>query len=153
MSILSKIRSAFFNPPTSGAGQGGPAMIPNSMGPMPRTPTKAVGYNSEYGEGLREQRMYRLGQLGSEEAYDEAFRENAVINPSSGPQAQTSLRASFEAGEMTARTGTLHSSRVGQTEFRNYDRGRIEAQPVGDPSGVTYYDVESASSGDPHGTV
>lgn len=71
-----------------------------------------------------------------------------------GQEKQTSLRETFSAGVASARAGYPASGRVNQPEFRNFDRGYIETQPVGDPSGMQAYDYESASEGNnPHGTV
>jgi hypothetical protein len=65
--------------------------------------------------------------------------------PLVGRAEQTSLRESFEAGESAAHNNVVESGRVGQTELRNFDRGRFDRLGQKDPE--TAYEYQSEQDG------
>jgi hypothetical protein len=162
MATPKQLRDAFRNPPRDGSGQGGPRMIDNSMGALPKPGCgMRLGYgpggsNTESGMGLKQRREERKLEKMSPEDRQKHYmsKYDSSPPPATGPGAQTSLRESFEAGEMSARTNVRHSGRVEQAEFRNYDRGFVAPQAAGDPAEQTGpYDIAAAAEGDPHGRV
>lgn len=57
------------------------------------------------------------------------------------------LREVFNAGTRAARANVLRSGRVGETDLRNFDRGRVLPQPMQPGETADTYDYESASDG------
>lgn len=145
------LNKLFRNPPKGGNGVG--VATQNPMTPNPRapsaSPTFMYGNMGGGGTGIGERReAAALDAMSPEERskyYQSKFNDPPW--PSSGPQAQSTLRETFEKGEAAARGNVLQSGRVDQPEFRNYDRGRIPTQTQDDPSAVGTFDYESAQAG------
>jgi hypothetical protein len=151
------LRRVFLNPPKGGNEVG--VQTESSMAPFPGP----MGAEScpigayDGGKSLQAQREEReLARMSPDQKYERMGRqweerERRKANPS-GPDSQTSIRESFEKGEQAARNNVVQSGRVGQPEFRNYDRGRIPVQTTDDPSAIGAYDYSSVRVGSSHGT-
>jgi hypothetical protein len=134
MPIREDLRRNFLNPPKGGNGVGMPTI--NRMAP--------VLVPQEGGGGVPAGGGDSLGAQAS-------MRKLSSFEHLTGPQAQTSLRASLEAGEASARGNIMRSARVGQTELRNLVRGNTPSQSrEDDPQGPDHYDFEQASEGTPY---
>lgn len=157
---MGKLNDLFRNPPKGGNARG--AETASSMAPVPKPLDQVVkgpwGGGVPHGGGvaIEDQRKQRELARMTDEQRMEYYRKQSeawAMAPGSGPAAQPSLRKDFEDGERSSRVQAVQSGAVGRPEFRNFERGRTEAQEVDDPSGLSVYDREAASAGDPHGVV
>ena len=148
---MAKDLGKFFRNPPKGGNERGVATH-NPMSPDPKPLEQVTRGASYYGGGVplkRQRELREVAKMTPEERSEHYMNQYMTDQhrPGSGPNAQTSLRTSFEAGEDAARDQKLHSSRSDQPEMRNFDRGRIATQTPSDPSAVSFYDYESEVSG------
>jgi len=152
------LRETFLNPPKGGNGQTG-ITTTSSMArnkriedvdyPKSGSGWPGSGVPSGGGKGIADRRIdaERAAMPREERWRADMDRIDAeVARPKSGPEAQTSLRDTFEKGELTARTGALRSTCVGAQEFRNFARG-IPTQPLDPLSPISTFELESAQDG------
>jgi len=142
----------FRNPPKGGNGAGVPTQNPMSPNPRPSIENRG-GFYGGGGSSVKEKREERenAGLSEHEKMQRQMSKWNEPPPPPTGPAAQTSLRESFEAGEMSSRGRITGSARVQQGEMRNFQRGTLVPQEPGDPSGTNWFDHESTQSQNPAG--
>lgn len=153
-----ELRKAFQNPPKGGNEVGVPTA--GSMSPLPsQLQTEGGPFACSVplggGEGIekrrRERELLRMTPEERMKAQEEHWMEKSrrAAAPS-GPDQQTSLRESFEKGELSARVNAEHSGVVGQQEVRNYGRGYVGARTAAEPGAPPmFYDKEQDDI-DPH---
>lgn len=153
---MRELRKVFLTPPKGGNEVG--VQTQSSMSPLPGprgAESNPIGaYDGGKSERARRTEREDAGR-SPEQKMQFMMREQQIadIKKTSGPLAQTSLRESFEGGEMAARNNAVQSHRVGQPEFRNYDRGIIPNQQADDPSTLQMFDFLSTQVGNPQGVV
>jgi hypothetical protein len=85
---------------------------------------------------------------GNEVGVETASSMSPMPQGESGASAQQPLRAVLDSGRMLAKMNATQAHVVGETEFRNYARGKEATS-----DGLGFYDFEERQEGSNQGTV